>query len=122
MKSKYAILLPTKRSNASFIHGLATVIVLSCTKVALISMKFIIPSALYGSKGEIVEIRVHHVGTINYFQGDHLWYAIPSCFLVIMSFIFPLYLIIKPLWGQLFDDNGSGGCWKKCHDKSCCCV
>jgi len=33
-------------------HGFATAIFLSYTKVALISMKFIIPSSLYGSRAE----------------------------------------------------------------------
>ena len=111
-----------KSSDASFIHGLATVIVLSYTKVALISMKFIIPSWLYGSRAERVELRVHHVGTMKYFQGNHLWYAIPSLFLVVASVILPLYLTLKPFWGRLFPDDGSGGYCKKCQDILCCYI
>ena len=111
-----------RSSNVSIIHGLATIIVLSYTKVALISMKFIIPSSLYGYGSHIVEIRVHHVGNMKYFRGDHLWYAIPSFFLVVTSVIFPLYLTIKPLWGKLFPDDGSGECCKKCHDRLCYCI
>ncbi|XP_065888116.1 uncharacterized protein [Dysidea avara] len=109
-------------SNASFIHGFATVIVLSYTKVALISMKFIIPSSLYGSRAEVVDIRVHHVGTMRYLRGDHLWYAIPSFFLVVASVIFPLYLTVKPFWGKLFPDDGNGGYFKKCQDAMCCYI
>jgi len=85
-------------------------------------MKFIIPSSLYGSRAEVVEYRVHHVGTMKYFQGNHLWYAIPSLFLVVASVILPLYLTFKPFWGQLFPDDGSRGYCKKCQDILCCYI
>ena len=77
------------------LQGLATVLVLSYTKIALLSMKFFIPGPLYTSYEERIETRVHHVGTMKYFQGQHLYYVIPAMVLLILSAAVPCYLIVK---------------------------
>ena len=80
---------------SKLIHGLATVLVLSYTKIALLSMKFFIPGPMYSSYDEVIETRVHHVGTMKYFQGQHLYYVIPAMVLLLLSAMVPLYLILK---------------------------
>ena len=58
-------------AETKIIYGIATVLVLSYTKIALLSMKFFIPGPIYGSHNNVIERRAHHVGTIKYFQGEH---------------------------------------------------
>ena len=84
-------------AESKIIHGIATVLVLSYTKIALLSMKFFIPAQVYASHDDVVEIRTHHVGTIKYFHGEHIYYIIPAMFLILLSAMIPLYLILKPI-------------------------
>ena len=94
----HSIILACKQwfnADSQLIHGIATVLVLSYTKIALLSMKFFIPAPVYTAHDNVVEIRTHHVGTIKYFQGEHLYFAIPAGFLLLLSAMFPLYLIFK---------------------------
>ena len=81
----------------SLIHGLAAFIVLSYTKVALISIYFFIPGPIYKHGSEVIETRLHHVGTITYFSQEHLVYAVPAFVLITISAMLPGYLILKPL-------------------------
>ena len=80
---------------SKLIHGLATVLVLSYTKIALLSMRFFVPGPMYASYQEKVDIRAHLVGTMNYFQGDHLYYVFPGLLLLVLSAMVPCYLILK---------------------------
>ena len=84
-------------AESKIIHGMATVLILSYTKIALLSMKFFIPGPIYASHNNVIETRAHHVGTIKYFQGEHLYYVIPAMFLLLLSATIPLYLIFKPI-------------------------
>ena len=100
-------------SESRFIHGLATVFVLSYTKIALLSMKFFVPSSLYSSYHEKVDTRVHLVGTMKYGQGDHLYYVFPALLLLMLSALVPCYLILKSFtskhenqWCTRFDGHG----------------
>ena len=91
-------------ADSKLIHGIATVLVLSYTKIALLSMKFLIPGQIYASHNDVVEIRAHHVGTIKYFHGEHIYYVITAMFLLLLSAMIPLYLILKSIgWCNKFD-------------------
>ena len=108
----HSIILACKQwfnADSRLIHGIATVLVLSYTKIALLSMKFFIPAPVYTTHDKVIEIRTHHVGTIKYLQGGHLYYAIPAGFLLLLSATFPLYLIFKQ-------------CCRKCDVVLTCCI
>ena len=83
----------------SLIHGFAAFIVLSYTKVALLSMDFFVPGQLYGPGGHVYETRTHNVGTLKYFSQEHVAYLFPGFIFLMMAVIFPCYLILKPLIG-----------------------
>ena len=97
--------------NSKLIHGLATVLVLSYTKIALLSMKFFIPGPMYASYHEKVDTRVHHVGTMKYFHTDHLHYVIPATFFLFLAALLPFYLILKSFTSR-YEDT-----WFKRFDK-----
>ena len=86
------------------IHGLATVLVLSYTKIALLSMKFFVPGPMYALYHEKIDTRVHLVGTMKYGQGDHLYYALPALVLLGLSGIVPCYLILKSFTARHEDE------------------
>ena len=103
----------------SLIHGLAAFIVLSYTKVALLSMYFFIPGQIYRHGSEVIETRLHHVGTITYFSQEHLVYAVPAFVLIVISAMLPSYLILKPLVGNKCDNIRL---YQNCYKMICCFV
>ena len=103
----------------SLIHGLAAFIVLSYTKVALLSMYFFIPGQIYRHGSEVIETRLHHVGTITYFSQEHLVYAVPAFVLITISAMLPGYLILKPLVRNKCDNMRL---CQNCYKMICCCV
>jgi len=103
----------------SLIHGLAAFIVLSYTKIALLSMYFFIPGQIYRHGSEVVETRLHHVGTITYGSKEHLVYAVPAFVLIAISAMLPGYLILKPLVGK---KCGNIRLCQNCYKIVCCCV
>ena len=104
----------------SLIHGFAAFIVLSYTKVALLSMYFFIPGQLYGPGGHVYETRTHNVGTIKYFSQEHFAYLAPAFIFLIMAVIFPCYLILKPLLGKIFYYYGREEQCARCDTIICC--
>ena len=99
------------------IHGLAAFIVVSYTRVALLSMNFLISTPLYHDHKHIFENRAYFVGTIKYFSTDHAPYILVALLFLLLSIILPIYLIIKPLYERLQreqDDN--------CDPPLCCCA
>ena len=63
-------------------------------------MYFFIPGQIYRHGSEVIETRLHHVGTITYFSKEHLVYAVPAFVLIVISAMLPGYLILKPLVGN----------------------
>jgi len=105
---------------AELIHGIATVLVLSYTKIALLSMKFFIPGKIYSSHNKVVETRVHHVGTMKYFHGIHLYYVIIPMILLPFSAVIPFYLILKAIL-MFINSKGEYKWCKKCDEALYCC-
>ena len=107
----------------SLIHGFAAFIVLSYTKVALLSLKFFVPGSLYGpgQRGsEVYETRTHLVGTIRYLSSEHVVYLILPFIFLLISVIFPIYLILKPLMRKLFSYYEKEEQCARCDAILCC--
>lgn len=107
-------------TQSSLIHGLATVLVLSYTKIALLSMKFFIPGQMYTSYHNVIETRVHHVGTMKYFQGEHLAFVIPAMFFLVVSALLPCYLVLKSLCMLIYSKYRYEWCEKLNNVLNCC--
>ena len=108
---------------ASLIHGFAAFIVLSYTKVALLSLKFFVPGSLYGPGprgSEVYDTRTHLVGTIKYLSSEHVVYSILPFIFLLISVIFPFYLFLKPLMRKLFAYYNKEEQCAKCDAILCC--
>jgi len=103
----------------SLIHGLATFIILSYTKITLISIYFFIPGPIYRHGSEIIEMRLHYVGTMRYFSREHMIYVAPAFVLITISAMLPGYLILRPLVGN---KCGNTRLCQNCYKIICCCV
>ena len=81
----------SRRVRAPF-RGICTILVLCYTDITYISLR-ILRFAKFGS-----EVVVYVNGEIRYFKGKHLYYGIvASLFVVFVSFLFPLFLLFRPL-------------------------
>ena len=105
------------------IHGLAAFIVVCYTRVALLSMKFLISTPLYHDHKHIYENRAYLAGTIKYFSTQHAPYVLFALLFLLISVIVPVYLIIKPLYEKLCHlcptpEEQDG----KCDPPLCCCA
>jgi len=105
----------------SLIHGLAAFIVVSYTRVALLSMNFFISGVLYESHTRIFEVRTHLVGTIGYFSLEHTRYLIPASFFLLIALMLPCYLILRPLCKKLCSNYGKEEQCNRCDHVICCC-
>ena len=77
----------------SFFRGLVTFILLSYTKFTLISLTILTPAYLYSPEGEDCDVVVVNLdGTLKFFGGDHLYYAIPAIFVLVFIVLLPLIL------------------------------
>ena len=106
---------------ASLLHGLAAFIVVSYTRVTLLSIYFLIFTPLYHDHTSTFETRVYLVGTMKYFSKEHLVYALPAIFLLSISAMLPCYLILRPLLlRKIFPRCLAEGQRDRC-DPPCCC-
>ena len=104
----------------SLIHGFAAFIVLSYTKVALLSMFFFIPGPLYGPSGQVYETRANDVGTLRYFSQEHVAYMFPAFIFLTLAVLFPCYLILRPLLRKLFSYYKREEQCARCDAVICC--
>ena len=81
----------SRRVRAPF-RGICTILVLCYADITYISLRILRPARV-GS-----EVVVYVNGEISYFKGKHLYYGIvASLFVVFVSFLFPLFLLFRPL-------------------------
>lgn len=102
------------------IHGLAAFIVVSYTRVALLSMNFLVSTPLYHDRKHIFENRAYLAGTIKYFSTDHAPYVLFALVFLLISIILPVYLIMKPLKRLLCPPQEEQD--DKCDPPLCCCA
>lgn len=87
----------------SIIHGLSAFFVMcyaQCTKVTLLVLT---PSRIYKIDFKQIELAVYYQGDLTYMKGDHLKYAIPALFFLIMFVLVPvILLLVYPLCYKVF--------------------
>ena len=76
----------------SFFRGLVTFILLSYTKFTLVTLTLLKPAYLLGPGGNICDVVASLDGTMPFFGGDHLYYAIPAIFVLVFIVLLPLIL------------------------------
>ena len=101
------------------IHGLAAFIVVSYTRVALLSMNFLISAPLHHNHKH-VEDRSFLVGTIKYFSIEHSPYILFAFLFLLISIVVPVYLILTPLCKKLCPTQDEQD--DKCDPPLCCCA
>ena len=77
----------------SFFRGFVTFLVLSYTKLTLVTFTLLKPTYLYGPGGKGYDIVVSLDGTLEYFGPGHLPYAIPAILVLIFIVLLPLVIL-----------------------------
>ena len=84
-------------AKTSIIDAFATFLVLSYTKIFVVSISLVTPSEVYIRDGSIVGKILNYDPSVDFFQGDHLPYAILALvILVTIGAIPPLLLLLYP--------------------------
>ena len=84
-------------AKTSIIDAFATFLLLSYTKILLVSFSLLSPANVYISDGSSVETILSHNPSVHFFKGDHLPYAILALIiLVTIGAIPPLLLLLYP--------------------------
>ena len=104
------------------IHGLAAFIVVSYTRLALLSMRFLISTPLYQYQNLTIDIRAFLVGTIIYFSAEHLPYVLLAIIFLLISIMLPFYLIFRRPSQMLFSKCLKEEQQERCDPPLCCCV
>ena len=82
----------------SIIHGLSGFLIICYARSTNISLQILSPVTLLGKDMSKEEKVVFYYGELYYFERDHLAYAIPAIFaLIVMSLLPPLLLLSYPL-------------------------
>ena len=97
----------------SIVHGIATFLVLSYTQYTVTSFQILSRLSLYGEGGRRLRYVVYLQGSVEYFAVEHLPYAIPAVFtILLLSIPPPLLLISYPLMWKI-KAKLSSSCAKK---------
>ena len=108
---------------ATLLHGLAAIIIVSYTRLTLLSMNFLISTPLFHDHMNTFETRAYLVGTMKYFSKEHLPYALSAIVFLSISVMLPCYLIFRPLLlRKLFPRCLEEGLHNKCDPPCCCCL
>ena len=85
------------RVKSSVIHGLSAFLVMCYVQCAKVSLHILTPIILYSQGYNENRIVVYRHGETGYFSRDHLPYAIPAIFcLIVIVFLPPILLLIYP--------------------------
>ena len=91
-----------KNRSVSVIHGMSAVLIMCYAQCTNISFQILTKSTLRGAGGKAIH-NVTFFGGIQYFQKDHVLYALPACFcLATIVAIPPLLLLVYPGYMTLF--------------------
>ena len=85
------------KAKSSIIDAFATFLVLSYTKIFLVSISLVTPSEVYIRDGSIVGKFLNYDPSVDFFQGDHLPFAILALIILLtIGAIPPLLLLLYP--------------------------
>ena len=88
--------------NSILIHGLSAFFVLCYSQCARVTFHILTYFCLYSTNFYCEEKAVNRIGYMNYFEGDHVKYAIAAIFVLIFLIIIPpLLLLLYPLMFKL---------------------
>ena len=99
---KFLVAFKNKLFNphSKVLHGLAATLVLSYAKFLSLSFLFVEPSlSLHANWPNVSDDNHLHVlleGNLVYFGRTHIKYAIPATIIIILSFLLPLILLLRP--------------------------
>ena len=89
--------LTPRTVKSSVIHGLSAFLVMCYVQCAKVSFHLLTPTILYSQGYNKSRIVVYRHGETGYFSRDHLPYAIPAIFcLIVIVFLPPILLLIYP--------------------------
>ena len=84
-------------AKTSIIDAFATFLILSYTKILLVSFSLLTPANVYVSDGSSVETILNNDPSVDFFQGDHLPFAILALVILLtIGAIPPLLLLLYP--------------------------
>jgi hypothetical protein len=131
LKRKYCriYIWPNIDYKATVGNTLASFILLSYTKFAVVTYYILIPAALYNGSGDIIAYRAYYDGSLVYFGGSHGAYAALAILVSIPLILFPVILIVlrydkddQNIWNSIlksFQEDFRSGCYcKYCKDCS----
>ena len=84
-----------RASKNAAVHGISTFLILSYTQYTVTSFRILSRLPLYGEGGKTIGHVVHLQGNVDYFGRDHLPYAIPAVFVLLIFSIPPPFLLIS---------------------------
>ena len=91
-----------KHNSLSVLDAIRTFIVLSYSKIILVTDKIMTPSYVYDFNGSHVATYIYHGGNIPYWTGKHIAYGIFAILVTIFFVLIPLFLLIAyPIAGML---------------------
>ena len=87
----------------SIIHGLSAFFVICYAQCTKVTMLILVPSRIYGIGFRSIERAVFYQGDLPHLQGEHLKYAIPAIFFLMVFVILPpSLLLVYPLCYKVF--------------------
>ena len=87
----------------SIVDGLSAFLVLCYFQCAVTTSRILAPSSLYGIGNKFYKTMPLYNGKMEYFKGEHLFYAVPALLCVIFILIPPpTILLLEPLLTKLF--------------------
>lgn len=88
----------------NIIHGLSAFFITCYVQLMRVSFRILLPTHVYGlNSSESHYSIVYYSGHLNYFEGKHLFYAIPALFCTVFMIILPpLALLLYPHYLKFF--------------------
>ena len=108
--------LHSQRNKSWVIHGISTFLIISYAQCAKVSFEILTWTQLQAEGYQPIKRVVFLSGTVEYFSKQHLPYAIPALFVVVLIIIPPLFLIVYPNIVQVV----SGSCDESERVEDCC--
>ena len=81
-------------SRTFLVDSLATLLLLSYTRLMLISFSLIYPGSIYNEHGVVVKNTLHYQGDMKYFGKEHLPFALLAIVVLLMLVLIPLLVFV----------------------------
>ena len=89
--------------SSSILHGLSGFLVICYSQCTKISLQILTPAVIYSTESIQVNTVAFYAGSLKYFRGRHLLYAIPAiAFILTIVILPPILLLVYPLCYKVF--------------------